>query len=559
MNLSGPLPGIPIPPWGRGWRRIAVAATILGVLGWRSLNYAADRRPIWDSGIFASVAYHLNGGRALYRDVWDHKPPLIYFLNAWALRLGDGTINAVRQMERGFGAAAALAIFWVAFRLWGRVWLAVVGALFFLAHFFSEKVHFGGNLSEIYGSVFALGGMGCAIEGRRRMGRVSLGLGALCGGLFSLATWTKEPFLFSSVAWFFYLVTGSGGAIRHRNLLVVTFLAGALAPALAFILYFVLTGTLVDWLAVLDYNSRYSSEFIHRSGFFGQLGRNLAGAWEKFFSLTRLGPVAAGAGAAAAVLPGFNRRYDRAPAFLLIGFALEFYATTISGLGFGHYYLQFCAVYTLIAAGALAALADGLERLAPARSPAIGRVGSTVVSEPPARAPQDWKGLLRWTFRREGAILVLVLGGWVLVDRAAVVGYLEGARRAARTVGVGPIAEAIARGSGPSEPIWAVSAADARVYVEAARYSPTPYFFTLGHIIEIETFRESAESKIERIQRDLQTHPPRFIVVSEQFPYLLKLLNIEEFLQKEYAPTGVYEIHSNGARSDLYARREAPP
>jgi hypothetical protein len=41
--------------------------------------------PSRDSGVFLYVAWRFLNGDIPYRDVWDHKPPLVYFVDALGL------------------------------------------------------------------------------------------------------------------------------------------------------------------------------------------------------------------------------------------------------------------------------------------------------------------------------------------------------------------------------------------------------------------------------------------------------------------------------------------
>src|SRR5687768_18415163 len=43
--------------------------------------------PSRDSGVFLYVGWRLLNGDIPYRDVWDHKPPLIYFVDALGIAL----------------------------------------------------------------------------------------------------------------------------------------------------------------------------------------------------------------------------------------------------------------------------------------------------------------------------------------------------------------------------------------------------------------------------------------------------------------------------------------
>lgn len=86
-------------------------------------NHPAGRVPGEDAGVFFYVADRILEGGAPYRDVWDHKPPLVYAVNAlglalagregiWALQVLALIVAAFAgyvAMERSFGRRAALA------------------------------------------------------------------------------------------------------------------------------------------------------------------------------------------------------------------------------------------------------------------------------------------------------------------------------------------------------------------------------------------------------------------------------------------------------------------
>jgi hypothetical protein len=86
-------------------------------------NHPAGRDPAEDSGVFFYAAQRLLDGGAPYRDIWDHKPPGVYFVDAIGIALGGQTgvwfvqlaflataaLIGYRALRSEFGAAAALA------------------------------------------------------------------------------------------------------------------------------------------------------------------------------------------------------------------------------------------------------------------------------------------------------------------------------------------------------------------------------------------------------------------------------------------------------------------
>lgn len=69
-------------------------------------NHPAGRDPAEDSGVFFYAAQRLLDGGVPYRDIWDHKPPGVYFVDAVGIALGRQT--GVWFMQLAFLVAAAL-------------------------------------------------------------------------------------------------------------------------------------------------------------------------------------------------------------------------------------------------------------------------------------------------------------------------------------------------------------------------------------------------------------------------------------------------------------------
>ena len=52
-----------------------------------------------DSGVFLYMGWQILRGRIPYRDVWDHKPPAIYYIDALGLFVGKGSRWGVWILE----------------------------------------------------------------------------------------------------------------------------------------------------------------------------------------------------------------------------------------------------------------------------------------------------------------------------------------------------------------------------------------------------------------------------------------------------------------------------
>lgn len=69
-----------------------------GVVLWRVCPWV-NPIPQRDSGVFQYVGWRILQGEVPYKDIWDHKPPVIYFINALGLLIGKGSSWGVWLLE----------------------------------------------------------------------------------------------------------------------------------------------------------------------------------------------------------------------------------------------------------------------------------------------------------------------------------------------------------------------------------------------------------------------------------------------------------------------------
>src|SRR5688572_20605326 len=99
-------PSVALPHDARVLATIAVALVAIAV---HLPNLPAGKAPQEDAGVFLYAAQVLLDGGLPYRDVWDHKPPLIYLIDALGLVLGGGSPLGVWALQAiAYAAAAAI-------------------------------------------------------------------------------------------------------------------------------------------------------------------------------------------------------------------------------------------------------------------------------------------------------------------------------------------------------------------------------------------------------------------------------------------------------------------
>ena len=101
------------------WLPVAAGGVLASILSLPQLSYPFS----YDQGLFADVADAMRRGGVVYRDVWEHKPPGIYYVyylafmlfgrDFWSVRLievlaiGIGSAGLVRTAQRWFGSTPA--------------------------------------------------------------------------------------------------------------------------------------------------------------------------------------------------------------------------------------------------------------------------------------------------------------------------------------------------------------------------------------------------------------------------------------------------------------------
>lgn len=100
--------------------------------------------PDWygDEGIYQVIGHALNNGRILYRDIWDNKPPLLYFIYS----LVDGDLFSVRSLSLLFGIGAVVALFFLSLKLFTSKKSALISTAFFA--FLFAIPNFEGNIAN---------------------------------------------------------------------------------------------------------------------------------------------------------------------------------------------------------------------------------------------------------------------------------------------------------------------------------------------------------------------------------------------------------------------------
>ena len=416
-------------------------------------NHPVGRVPSEDAGVFFYAARTLLAGGTPYLDVWDHKPPLIYFIDALGL-LAAGLDGVWRTQVAALVIAAVLSLSALT-RAFGRApatfgtvaWLVAAPRLFLTD---------GQQTSYVEFYVLPLQFAALALVARTADGRVGLRAAILIGALAGLAILLKPTLIGIWIA-IALVALGRERAAAIRTLAGMA--AGGTAVIAVALAFFAARGGLGDLIdQALLYNLAYSS--------FAPLSERL-GAIPEGLRLTSPSGLAPLAIAAAVYATVAGRLASPLVAIGVVALPVEMFLAT-SGRGYHYYFLPWLASFGVLAAFAAS---EATRRLDARRAFGVLAVGLVAMSIQPAR----------------------------LVARLATTGD-DGASRAA--------AAYIDENTAASDAVL-IWGARTEVLVLADRRAPTRDVFQYAPLA---TRGYAKPAAVDALLGDLTAHPPALIV-----------------------------------------------
>ncbi|MQC26221.1 MAG: hypothetical protein DWG76_02075 [Chloroflexi bacterium] len=299
--------------------------------------------PGTDSGIFLYAGQKINDGATLYNDVWDHKGPMIFYVNALGLALAGGSRWGVWLLEVLAVGAAALIGYQLIAKAFGA-WPALFGSVAWLTAL--PTVLDGGNLTEEYALPMQFGMLALFMAARRAEHRwLEFALGLVA----ALAFWDRANMIGISMAIGLFLlwealVTKDRLAWKRIAAILAGFLSLSLLVILAFRAQNALPGL---WDASFYYNLIYSDTTAadrHASVIFGLRRLPL------LQSIALAGWLLSGLALVGRLEHSDKAQHPALLAVLFIALPLELLLTSLSGRGFPHYFMSWLPVFGLAAA-----------------------------------------------------------------------------------------------------------------------------------------------------------------------------------------------------------------
>jgi 4-amino-4-deoxy-L-arabinose transferase-like glycosyltransferase len=213
-----------------------------------------------DSGLFAYTGQQILAGRLLYKDVWDEKPPGIYYLNAMAIYIAGETPWAIWWLSLIWIVLTGVTFFLIINKLLGKI-PALLSAFIFLWMVMYPDYYQKGNFTEVYALFPQVLAIGIFLK--------YLSSGCKTRWLFVLGITTAAAFLMKPT----YIAIGVSTllitlyldlrqrAVKRAVVHLSTYVLGLAISLGAVGLYLVSKGTFPDMLyAVFTYNFQYAKQ-----------------------------------------------------------------------------------------------------------------------------------------------------------------------------------------------------------------------------------------------------------------------------------------------------------
>lgn len=227
--------------------------------------------PYWygDEGVYELIGMALNNGRMLYSQIWDNKPPLLYFIYA----IANADQFTVRFISLFFGVASAILFYFLSKKLFRSHAISVMTTVFYSLLFATPLLE--GNIANAENlmllPIIAAGLLVYGVsEVTHEQKRVYLTL-FIAGSLLGLAFLLKIVAVFDFAAFFIFLAFTFLPEKLSMLKKLSLFTLGFLIPVSLAILYFFVQGSLFAFMQAAFFSNisyvGYKNKFIITQGF----------------------------------------------------------------------------------------------------------------------------------------------------------------------------------------------------------------------------------------------------------------------------------------------------
>jgi dolichyl-phosphate-mannose-protein mannosyltransferase len=325
------------------WEKFIILCGVLGVL----LPTSPVNMPLTyrDSGVFLYAGWRILNGEIPYRDIWDHKPPMVYYINALGLWLSNNSRWGVWWIECFILIFAATTGYYLFKKAFGTIPSLISLTLWLLTLAFVIE---GGNLTEEYALPLQFLALWLAYDINKP--NRSSWHHFLIGLLGSVAFFTKQSTIGIWIAIIIYSTTQrfASNQIKRWGHDLFYFSAGIFAILCFMMIFFSVHGALLQfWSAGFDFNFVYSSTNFTSRLWAATSGLKNVNEYTGLFQFSMLGYIFA----LTYLLTKKNESENQFPLLVIgiIALPIELMLVSISGRSFPHYYVTILPILSLFA------------------------------------------------------------------------------------------------------------------------------------------------------------------------------------------------------------------
>jgi hypothetical protein len=328
-----------------------------------------------DQGMYANIGRVILAGGTPYVDMWDIKPPPIYYLYALSIGLFGLTTQAIRALDLMLVPLGLLGLYLLGTRILNKRF-GLMAMLLFGVFYFNDGFQ---NLSQsdslatipnIWAAYFAIRAGQAAL-----MSRQALIFAFITGVLLGLLVWFKPQYLFIVAAFvlahLYQRIRNQNDGVRFAPLLKTIFIEGLnvtlglLLVAGGLLAYFAYQGVLQEMLIVGQGTSAYNAQGYDFAAFLNNMGNGFYYRWTVWHGLILL----SGLWFALEVTKRFFRTKadskDAVPTetpFILLWLAAGFAFAFIQAKGFDTHWFPLLPPMALLGASALMQVIEALSK-----------------------------------------------------------------------------------------------------------------------------------------------------------------------------------------------------
>lgn len=333
------------------WLALLIVIALVLLVALPVLTYPMGR----DQGMYANIGRTILAGGTPYIDMWDIKPPPIYYIYAAGIALFGSTTAAIRAIDFALVPLGMIGLYLIAAQLAGKRAGLLAALLYGLFYFNEDFPSLTQNDSLVTIPMIWAGYAALRAGSSQPDSRQAWGWSLLTGLLCGLILWFKHYFAF------FVLALILDQIISRRRIVpreALAFVLGALLTGGSLLLYFWSKGMVQEMLIVAQGTAAYNAQGYDWGAFFGNMAHYWGFRWQVWHVLLLL---------AALWLPtawlGARAQGWRLVWFWLIA-ALLF--ALIQAKGFDTHWIPMLPAFALLGADALERILRRLSASAPA-------------------------------------------------------------------------------------------------------------------------------------------------------------------------------------------------